>query len=568
MTSTLQKLRRLYVVGRMAPRLAKSVLMAPEVSVSDEYSQFAAGSGPAPENGAKLALLASLMPMKYVAKFEGAIAAGLRERGWRVEVLAPMANWALARAYHERVHGLKVHCYEDFVDLGELPNVDAQIDRWLADPQLDFATARNWSYRGVPVGVHTLATVSLANPQGRIQFDAATRTRMRRTLRRSMLWVGAAFRAIEHLRPSLILANEKGLVGSCEVFYGATRSNIDFVQWVSCQEPNSTMLKRYQRDNERDHPFSLGPQSWRRVQSTPWNERHREQLMDTIRKGYQEGAWFRYKRLTENQRQSERSELLTRLQLDPAKPTAIIYSHILNDANLFYGEDLFQGGYEQWLVETVRAALDNPRVNWVLKVHPANRGRNRVLGYTGQYGEVLAIERAFGKLPERLRIVYPDDEISPLSYFGLTDWGVTVRGTIGLELPCFGIPVITAGTGRYSHKGFTEDSATAEEYLLKLRNIETIPRLSESRVRLAILYALAVFRARPAHYGDAFIDVDPKRSSEMLERDFAPAAGIRKLQAAVTTDQWSRITAFLVNGEEADFFHTAEFAGERHAMGA
>ena len=33
--------------------------------------------------------------------------------------------------------------------------------------------------------------------------------------------------------------------------------------------------------------------------------------------------------------------------------------------------------------------------------------------------------------------------------FKVIDYGITVRGTIGIELPCFGIPVITAGTGRY-----------------------------------------------------------------------------------------------------------------------
>jgi hypothetical protein len=554
----------------MSPRSAKAILAAPEVMVAAEYAKFAAASSQAPEaaNSGDVALLASFMPMKYVTKFEGAIAAGLRSRGWRVEVLTTLTTAPLVQAYHGKVHGLRVHYYEDFVDFADLRTIDPQIDQWLsAGDELDFATVRTWSYRSVPVGVHTLATVSLANPQGRIHFDHATRTRLRRTLRRSMLWVDAALRANSQIRPKLILANEKGLVGSCEVFYAATRSQIDFVQWVSCQEPNSTMLKRYRRDNERDHPFSLGPESWRQVQELPWQECYREQLLETIQRGYKEGGWFRYKRLTENQRQSERAELLARLQLDPAKRTAIIYSHILNDANLFYGEDLFQGGYEQWLVETVRAALENPRVNWVLKVHPANRGRNRVLGYTGEFGEVLAIKRAFGALPESLRVVYPDDEVSPLSYFGITDWGVTVRGTIGLELPCFGIPVITAGTGRYSHKGFTEDSETAPQYLDKLRSIDSIPRLSEDRVRLAILYALAVFRARPAHYGQTFIDVDPQRATDMLERDFSAVASLPSLQHAVATPQWRRITDFLVAQRDTDFFFAGESGGQSNAIG-
>ena len=45
----------------------------------------------------------------------------------------------------------------------------------------------------------------------------------------------------------------------------------------------------------------------------------------------------------------------------------------------FYGESLFDD-YEQWLVETVRAAIANPRLNWIVKVHPVNVWRSRMDG--------------------------------------------------------------------------------------------------------------------------------------------------------------------------------------------
>ena len=111
-----------------------------------------------------------------------------------------------------------------------------------------------------------------------------------------------------------------------------------------------------------------------------------------------------------------------RLNLGPNKKTVVINSHILNDANLFYGTDLFSGGYEQWLVETARAAAENPAMNWVLKLHPANVSRNARLGYTGEYGELIVLGNAFGKVPELLTVVRPDEKISPLSFFGITDW--------------------------------------------------------------------------------------------------------------------------------------------------
>src|SRR6185503_19322236 len=139
--------------------------------------------------------------------------------------------------------------------------------------------------------------------------------------------------------------------------------------------------------------------------------------------------WFRYKSIGAATGFPERRALQEQLGLDATRKTAIIYSHILSDANLFYGVDLFAGGYEEWLVETVRAAAENPRVNWVLKIHPANVLRNRRLGYAGEYGELLALREAFGKVPDFLRVIRPEDDVSPFAFFGITDWGLTVRGT-------------------------------------------------------------------------------------------------------------------------------------------
>jgi capsule polysaccharide export protein KpsC/LpsZ len=111
--------------------------------------------------------------------------------------------------------------------------------------------------------------------------------------------------------------------------------------------------------------------------------------------------------------------------------------------------------------------------------------------------EIDTIEATFGKLPDHVKIVYPDDELSTYSLFQIADYAVTVRGTVGIESALFGIPVITAGTGRYDRRGFTIDSATREEYLQKLATLQTYPRLSIAQIELAERYAYAVFICRP-----------------------------------------------------------------------
>jgi hypothetical protein len=61
------------------------------------------------------------------------------------------------------------------------------------------------------------------------------------------------------------------------------------------------------------------------------------------------------------------------------------------------------------------------------------------------------------------------------------------------------VPVLTAGTGRYSGRGFTYDSGSVEEYFEKMDRIQDIPRLDAEMVALAQRFAYAVFNLRPFH---------------------------------------------------------------------
>ena len=71
---------------------------------------------------------------------------------------------------------------------------------------------------------------------------------------------------------------------------------------------------------------------------------------------------------------------------------------------------------------------------------------------------------------------------------------------MGIEAAIRGIPVLTAGTGRYDHKGFTIDSETRGEYLENIARIDEIPRLSPAQMELAQRYAYGLFVLRPLRW--------------------------------------------------------------------
>ena len=96
-----------------------------------------------------------------------------------------------------------------------------------------------------------------------------------------------------------------------------------------------------------------------------------------------------------------------------------------------------------------------------------------------------------------MKLVPAESDINTYSLFPIMDYCLTVRGTIGMESAALGIPVITAGTGRYDHKGFTLDSDSQEDYLDLLRRLETISPLSAAERTLAEKFAHGVFLLRP-----------------------------------------------------------------------
>jgi hypothetical protein len=161
----------------------------------------------------------------------------------------------------------------------------------------------------------------------------------------------------------------------------------------------------------------------------------------------------------------------------------------------FRGIDLFPD-QQAWFVESVRAACENPRVNWIVKLHPANVWKQRRDGFEGEGDELELL----GELPPHVKVLRASSEISTRSIFGLADYGITIRGSVGIELPCFGVPVLTAGTGFYAGRGFTVDSATREEYLARLRRIEQVPALTPEQTLLAKKHAYALFRLRPTRF--------------------------------------------------------------------
>jgi hypothetical protein len=65
-----------------------------------------------------------------------------------------------------------------------------------------------------------------------------------------------------------------------------------------------------------------------------------------------------------------------------------------------------------------------------------------------------------------------------------------------MEFPCYGVPAVVAGTGRYSHRGFTIDPESRQEYFDLLRSLHQRPQLGTVEIELARKHFLALMTRR------------------------------------------------------------------------
>lgn len=464
------------------------------------------------------ALVVSLSGWPYQLKIEGLLLKALELEGLRPVVLTSRAVRGRAAPY-QRAFG-----FTDVVEIDDYLPRDAAAElereaRALLAGRMSVQRLKQLRYRDVNVGQQVLSTLSRGLYRGSVPLDDPRAHRLlERLLPDSMGMCRGAERVLEAVGPDVVVFNEARYAGNGSIFETALARNLNVIQFVHAFSDDALVFKRYAAATSRVHPRSLGDEAWAEVAAGPWTDAMEAELDAQFEIRYA-GRDLLSRRLHEHTRRRARAELVAELGLDHAKPSAVVFSHVLWDANLFYGEDLFED-QEEWLIETIRAAAANPRLNWIVKLHPANVWKRKLEGQMGELPELAAIRAKIGPLPAHVHLLLPDTDVSTRSLFDVADCALTIRGTIGVEAPCFGVPVITAGTGHYSGRGFTVDSDSAASYRALLARLEQVQPLGTEQVLLARKHAHALFCRRPMRFTSFTSVIEPnERLGHPLDHD-------------------------------------------------
>lgn len=440
-------------------------------------------------------LVVSLSGSIYSTKLEGMLAKSLMLRGYTpIVLISRYAFWA--RKYF-RLFGIeRVLFVEDF-SLNEEEKKHASVarDKLMQGP-INLQSCKQWLFEGAPIGQYAVSTVARQLHRGMPDFgDPRVRSMLGEQVIHCIHGIYRTRKILGGIRPEVCLFNEINYSDYGPAYAVAYQSGLNVVQFVHALRDSALIFKRSVPETYRIHPNSISRSGMARLAALPWLPVHENALQTEFKERYG-GKSFIVRRDQKGKTMKDREAIVSELEIDPEKKVAVIFSHVLWDANLFYGDDLFEDN-EHWFIETLRAACANDQVNWLVRLHPAIIWKRDWDNDDSELNELAAIRKHIGTLPSHVKLLMPENDINSYSIFQVADYGVTIRGTVGIELPCLGIPVLTAGTGRYSGLGFTVDSSTREEYVEKLRKIQELPALNAEQVELAKKHAYAIFCLRP-----------------------------------------------------------------------
>lgn len=231
--------------------------------------------------------------------------------------------------------------------------------------------------------------------------------------------------------------------------------------------------------------LTISEKSWKKIKEEDFGEVQRERLSNFLENRYKSNVTFDLRGILKEYK-GNRDFFFEKYKLEKNKPVWGIMTHINWDAMSDYFQMLHKS-FDDWLYHTIKEIYDIRDVQWLIKIHPSELNDNPETGCQ------KFIEKNFPDLPEHIKIVKMDDDISPLDFYSLLDGGVTVMGTGGLELSLQGKPVILAGEAHYSSKGFTYDPKSSKDYNKLLKDTVNIKHLSEEKKTLAWKYAYIYF---------------------------------------------------------------------------
>lgn len=456
----------------------------------------------------------SLTNLPMHAKFHCLVAKSMQLRGFE-PVIFTNSGHHYGHAYYRLFGFSHLEMWDKHLETWGLSEDKLEEEVNLLLPQiLSVSTAKSLIFHHVHVGEHALSMTCRLRIEGRLNLEnPETFVLFRAQLKKAIQSVVAAEKYMDEYPLEKMLVRDAGYIPSGPIFEVALNRGVDCAVLEFGQRRSTWIFKRYTKETRGMHYFSLSPETWERVKEFPWTKEQDQALEQEFAGRYRPDSLDDTRRLQSGKQVLSPDEVRRRLGLDPQKKTAVIFSHVAWDAAFFFGDGLFED-FEDWLFQTVKFVSSTPecrQMNWIVKEHPFN-----VFKLQRENVKVSSEQRLLKPLmplPDHVRFMPATTEINTQSLFPLVDCVLTVNGTVGMEFPCFGIPSVVAGTGRYNGYGFTIEPQTRDEYFETLRSLHQIQPLHADVQQLARKHFYALMVGKQVSFED-IAPMELKRAHE------------------------------------------------------
>ena len=178
-----------------------------------------------------------------------------------------------------------------------------------------------------------------------------------------------------------------------------------------------------------------------------------------------------------------------------SRKTIGAFTNLMWDGSLETEDNLFSSPFT-WIKETVNKVRDIEDVKLIIKTHPAESFRKTNEKVTDWIDENIE------NLPENVRILEPDTNVSPYEMMRDIDQGIVWNSTIGMEMAYNAVPVTVVGDTHYKGFNFTQDPKTKSEYFDSLR--DEASDMNEEQIERARKYCHFLFCQK--HWNFNFIE--------------------------------------------------------------
>ena len=295
----------------------------------------------------------------------------------------------------------------------------------------------------------------------------------------------AASRAMERFKPWRVFMSHGTYIDWGPALHTAFNRAIPVTGWKASYLSWHFYL-RHVEDPARIDFKKLSRECWNEIKSKDLTPAENARLDKFLVDRYHNKISFDMKQLKTYRK--DVSDLRTKYA-PSGKPIWAVLAHINWDSVSDYAPMAYPS-FDDWMIDTIKHAIDVPDVQWLIKVHPIEAWDNPASGVQ------RLIEREFPSLPDHVRVIPAEEDVSPANMFELIDGGVTVYGTAGLELALMGKPVILGGEAHYGGLGFTHEGVTPIRYREFLRRAAQLGPLTEEQRADVRKYAYSHFIQR------------------------------------------------------------------------